>query len=110
MAMDFFPTALELAGADSPGNRMLDGLSLKGLLLDKAEFPSRKLFFGYEPKLGTAVRDGRWKMIVKEDRWQLFNLDEDPGETVNLAESDPKRAAAMARAIADWKLQVRSGS
>jgi arylsulfatase A len=107
MAMDILPTVLELAGIPIPPGRMLDGSSMKRLLLEGAGFPDRKLFFGYEPKLGTAMRDGDWKSIVKGDRHELYNLAGDLGETKNLVEKHPERAAKMAAAIAAWKTRVR---
>jgi arylsulfatase A-like enzyme len=110
MGMDFLPTALELAGVDPPTERKLDGTSMKSLLLDGAEFPDRTLFFGYEPKLGTAMRDGDWKMIVKGEKRELYNLAEDPGERTNLIEKHSSRAAEMAAQIAGWKGQTPRGS
>ena len=110
MAMDFLPTALDLAGLPVPTERMLDGTSMKDLLLEQAEFPNRKLFFGYEPKLGTAMRDGDWKMIVKGDKRELYNLETDLGESTNLVETHPDRAEQMGTAIGQWKLQVQPGS
>ena len=64
------PTFAELAGVEVPADRQLDGTSLRGVILDGEQLPPRKLFFGYEPKLGTAMRDGHWKMIVKQDNVQ----------------------------------------
>jgi len=59
----------------------------------------------------TALRQGSWKMIPpyegaavlqnvmiesgNADRYQLYNLDVDPGEKENLAESDPQRLEEM---------------
>ncbi len=110
MGMDLLPTVLDLAGVATPGDLEPDGLSMEGLLLAGGELPERELFFGYEPKLGTAMRHGDWKMIVKGDKVELYNLAEDLGETANLAEKHPERAARMAAAIARWKDQVRPGS
>jgi arylsulfatase A-like enzyme len=110
MAMDFLPTALDLAGLPVPTERKLDGTSMKDLLLEQTKFPNRKLFFGYEPKLGTAMRDGAWKMIIKGDKKELYNLETDLGETTNLVGAHPDRAAQMATAIGRWKLQVQPGS
>ena len=114
MGMDFLPTALELAGIPYPvkdeGGRVPDGVSMASLLLTGGEFPRRKLFFGYEPKLGTAMRDGDWKMIVKGEKVALYNLAEDPGESNNVAQDHAGRAAEMKAAIEGWKREVRRGS
>ena len=110
MGMDILPTALEMAEIPLPKGRTLDGESFLKLLKEEADFPDRKLFFGYEPKLGTAMRDGEWKMIVKEGKGQLYNLAEDIGEKNNLIEEHPERAKEMAEAIEKWKATVVPGS
>ena len=103
IGMDLLPTVLELAAVPLPREYSYDGISLKPLLLEGAKVPERRLFFGYEPKLGTAMRDGRWKMIVKGNKVQLFDLQTDIGERKNLVAEKPDRAKKMQAAINDWK-------
>ena len=112
VAMDLLPTFAEIAGfkltteATSVATGIAvapDGISLANVLLSGAAPPDRQIFFGYEPKLGTAMRDGPWKMIVKGDRAQLFHLGRDSGEQDNLVESESGRAASMRAAIDRWK-------
>lgn len=110
MGMDYLPTALDLAGIPIPKDLKLDGTSFKDLLLEGAGFPDRQLFFGYEPKLGTAMRDGEWKMIVKEGKGQLYRLSDDIGEKTNLIGQYPERASEMAAAIEKWKTTTVPGS
>ncbi len=106
VGMDLLPTFAELAGIKIPEDRKLDGLSLCELLLDGNDLPRRQVFFGYEPKLGTAMRDGDWKMIVKGDRVELYNLSNDVGEKNNLVNDQPTRAKAMRARISRWKNEV----
>lgn len=106
MGMDLLPTFLELADIAIPADRDLDGTSLLGLLTSNEKLPPRRVFFGYEPKLGTAMREGHWKMIVKAGNVQLYDLSQDIGETTNLSQLHPKRAAAMKLAIEGWKRDV----
>lgn len=47
----------------------------------------------------TAWRDGRFKLIIGGAALELFDLEADPGELVNLAETEPKRAALMQRSL-----------
>ncbi len=103
VGMDLLPTFAEFANVQVPKNRRLDGINLKTVLLESAKLPSRKVFFGYEPKLGTAMRDGNWKMIVKGDNVQLFDLAKDVGETTNVAELHQQRAKVMRNEIDAWK-------
>jgi arylsulfatase A-like enzyme len=80
VAMDLLPTFAQIAGAKLPADRQLDGIDISPVMFSGKSLPTRKVFFGYEPKLGTAMRDGNWKMIVKEERVQLYNLADDIAE------------------------------
>lgn len=106
MGMDLLPTIMEFADISVPETRKLDGTSMAGLLLNQAAFPDRQLFWGYEPKLGTAMRDGNWKMQTKGERVELYDLSEDINESNNLVEMFPERAAEMKAAIENWKREV----
>ncbi len=106
MGMDLLPTYMELANIDIPTQRKLDGVSIRGLLLNGDDLPWRRVFFGYEPKLGTAMRDGDWKMIVKSNKLELYDLNKDIREKTNLAGNYPERVQAMKMAIETWKEDV----
>ena len=107
MGTDLLPTIVELTGAEVPEDRKLDGISIRRLLLDGEELPDRQVFFGYEPKLGTAMRDGTWKMIVKQDNVQLYDLSRDIGERNNVVDDYPQRAAAMRKAIEKFRGETK---
>lgn len=106
MAMDLLPTFAGLAGAEVPADRKLDGIDVRSLLLADQPLPERRVFFGYEPKLGTAMRDGKWKMIVSSKKFELYDLGSDIAEQNNLAKTHPDRAQAMQTAIEKWKQEV----
>lgn len=106
MGMDLLPTIMDFTAIPVPETRRLDGTSLAELILRQADFPDRKLFWGYEPKLGTAMRDGHWKMQTKGDVVELYDLNKDIKESINVADQHPKRAAEMKAAIEQWKRGV----
>ena len=95
---DIMPTVLDLSGVDPPGE--LRGRSLRDALRGH-EPPPRDVYFetiaggiayGWAELFG--IRDGRWKLIDSSDP-ELFNLEQDPGETRNLAQSEPQRLERM---------------
>ncbi|MCH1493811.1 MAG: hypothetical protein L7U72_01170, partial [Rubripirellula sp.] len=88
----------------------LDGLSVKKHVLARDPIPSRDLFFGYEPKLGTAMRSGDWKMIIKDGDAELYDLKNDRMETKNVAEEYPEIFRDMSQEIARFKQDVTSGT
>jgi arylsulfatase A-like enzyme len=52
-----------------------------------------------EESRGQALRDGNWKYIPprgKKGEAQLYDLNEDPGEQVNVAAEHPERVTRMA--------------
>ena len=106
VGMDLLPTIMDIVGIDIPEQRKLDGISIKHHLLDQADLPDRHVFFGYEPKLGTAMRDGHWKMQTKGDVVELYDLSRDIKETTNVADMRVNRTKEMKAAIEKWKLEV----
>ncbi|MCS7470661.1 sulfatase-like hydrolase/transferase [Stieleria sp. ICT_E10.1] len=110
VGFDLFPTLTDIAGVSKDNPENLDGASFKMHLLEQKDFPDRDIFFGYEPKLGTAMRRGDWKMIVKEENVQLFNLELDPQETTSVADQHPEVTRSMKQAIDRFKTNVTPGS
>ena len=106
VGMDLLPTIMDIVGIELPKQRKLDGISFKDHLLDQIDMPERRVFFGYEPKLGTAMRDGPWKMQTKGDVVELYDLSKDIKETTNVADQYPQRTEEMKAAIEKWKQEV----
>lgn len=110
VGFDLLPTFTDIAGLSKDNPEKLDGISFKMHLLEQRKIPDRDIFFGYEPKLGTAMRRGDWKMIIKEENVQLFNLQLDPQESTNVADQHPDVASSMKQAIDRFKTNVTFGS
>ena len=97
---DFFPTACELAGAKIPDG--LDGKSFVPTLLGKPQKAHDYLYWEFFEQGGKrAVRFGKWKGLqlnVHKDPngpIKLYNLEEDIGETKNLAEQYPEMVSRV---------------
>ncbi len=101
--MDWLPTFAALAGGAPPQGRKIDGIDLSPLLLgDAGSFKQREAFYYYAGFKLQAVRSGRWKLHLANQ--ELYNLDEDPGESKNLFSAHPAEAArltALAGAMKD---------
>jgi arylsulfatase A len=118
VSMDLFATILEMAGlknsAAYAGGH--DGLSLAPLLRDPAaHLPARDLYFHYPhyyPTTGpvSALRSGRWKLLeyLEDGHLELYDLETDPGETRDLAPSDPARAAELRERLRAWRTAVNA--
>ncbi|MEM9368712.1 MAG: sulfatase-like hydrolase/transferase [Planctomycetota bacterium] len=107
MTFDLSGTFLDLAGAEvSPD---LDCISLLPMIRDGQPLPERDHYFvrreGNARYVGQAyhalIRDG-WKLMQNDpfSAVELFNLNEDPTEQVDLAAKQPQRVTALKRAMA----------
>ena len=103
LSLDIFPTFVRLAGATPPSDRVIDGKDVWPLLTGRqgATTPHESFYYYQLGSLG-AVRSGPWKLhvgrLAREPRaesaaWshvlELYNLEEDSGETINVAHRHP---------------------
>jgi arylsulfatase A-like enzyme len=122
-AMDILPTVAEIAGVDLPKGRKIDGKSLAPYLLDKRETPEEQPYFYYFGGQLQAVRVGHWKLFLAIEEYperppslwyqlqpdlferhyrllpasELYNLDDDIGETRNVAADHPEIVQRLTR-------------
>jgi arylsulfatase A-like enzyme len=83
--IDIAPTILDLLGLEIPST--YQGVSLLQVRPDTALF-----FTDYSTRL-VGLREERWKFIYEFEsgRCSLFDLEKDPGETINLGTTFPQR-------------------
>jgi arylsulfatase A-like enzyme len=114
VSTDFFPTILEIAGLDAMPKQHLDGVSLAPLLKGDGSIADRPLFWHYPHYSnqggipGGAVRVGDYKLIERfeDGRVHLYNLRDDIGERVDLAEKEPARISEMRTKLHAWYKEV----
>ncbi|MFI3282177.1 MAG: sulfatase-like hydrolase/transferase [Rikenellaceae bacterium] len=113
LGMDLYPTFVEMAGGDASSDK-IDGVSMLSFLREGVEPQERDLFWGYRNRV--AMLRGGWKMhrfpnaeSESEFDYELYNMIDDPFETTNLYDAEPKRAAAMMKAIELWVEDVNDG-
>jgi arylsulfatase A-like enzyme len=129
LLFDLFPTLVEWSNLTNPAEHQMDGMSLmdifKGKLsIERATRPlifhfpfylqayaiggddSRDALFRTRP--GSAIRIGNWKLhhYFEEDELELYDLENDQGERINLAESMPEKAQELYAVLDEWRQQV----
>ena len=97
--MDVLPTFVRLAGGTLPADRKLEGADVWPLLSGEPGAKSPHDVFHYYRGLRlAAIRSGPWKLhLAKGD---LYNLDDDVGESTNVADAHPEVVERL-RALAD---------
>ena len=100
--IDLLPTALELAGVTSKG---LPGESLSYVWKDKKASPKT---YCWEHEGNQAIRKGNWKLVkdLDDPAWELYDLDKDPSETNNLANTHQSLVTSMMNEYAAWANKV----
>jgi arylsulfatase len=103
---DLFPTLIDLAGLPptAPPTQQFAGRSWAPLLAGRASgVRGADDALGHELFGARSLRMGGWKLLdLGDGRWQLYDLDTDPGETTDRAAAEPERVAAMAARWASW--------
>jgi uncharacterized sulfatase len=112
---DLFATMLDIAGTQVPKGQAVDGLSLTPLLQQRGT-PDREALFWHFPtsfysrQPTGAIRKGKYKLIefFEDDHTELYDLEADIGEAVNLASTQPERAAELLQDIRRWRRSVQA--
>ncbi|MGI8912163.1 MAG: sulfatase-like hydrolase/transferase [Rubrobacteraceae bacterium] len=105
--VDVFPTVLELAGIRAQPENALDGESLVPIFRQTGELQRETLYWVYphfhflQAIPQAAVRSGQYKLIkfLKDGRTELYNLRKDIGETRDLAQAMPQKAAQLRKML-----------
>ena len=109
---DLLPTFCQAARAKLP-KQPIDGMSLVPLLVDpQAKLDREAIYFHYphyhHSRPAGAIRAGQWKLVEFFDAapLELYNLNDDLGETTNLAGKMPEKAAQLRNMLAAWREAV----
>ncbi|MBN2296237.1 MAG: sulfatase [Pirellulales bacterium] len=115
MCTDIYPTCAAAAGISPDASHVCDGVDLRPLL-EKGTPPERDALFWHFPHYNghpssypsSVIRKGPWKLIEVFDppHRELYNLANDIGETTNLIEKHPDKAAQLLKELQQWWADV----
>jgi arylsulfatase A-like enzyme len=101
-AIDLLPTLTALAGIAPTGDKPLDGRDLSPLLLGAdIEWSPRMLFTTWAGRISVRTQQHRL-----DHTGRLFDMLADPGQTEDVADSQPEVAARLRQAVQDWRIEM----
>ncbi len=114
--MDFYPTFLDVAGAQRDPKQVLDGESLVPLLKRTGGLKRDALYWHYplaKPHFlggrnAGAIRAGDYKLIEFYDtgKCELYHLGDDPGERRELTATMPGKVSELRKRLANWRKET----
>ncbi len=115
---DLFPTFLEVAGIVPGDSILLDGQSILPAFTGRPDEEDRILYWHFPAYLEAtrgmdtqwrttpagAIQEGSYKLIYffEDNRRELYDLEKDVGETVNLVDVEPEIADSLERRLRVW--------
>ena len=119
--LDLLPTICKAAGIAVPADRTIDGADALGMAVGQAGGTHDAIYWSAQGQLG--VRRGNWKLVkdgrlydgtpagnrplTGDDALFLSNLDEDPGESINLRHKYPRMVDELATMAQHWLEDVK---
>ena len=116
MSIDFLPTLIDLSNIKNSNKSNFDGISLADVLLKNKKGKERALYWHYPhyhtegAKPYSAVRFKNFKLIhhLETNKLELFDLENDIEENINLADKKPKTTVKLFRMLNQWKKDVNA--
>jgi arylsulfatase A-like enzyme len=118
-ALDLFVSLCSMANVALPGSYKSDGTDMSRALVGKSQQRDKAIFWEYrrndskafpqpadkDASPNLAVREGDWKLLINADETDLmlYNLHDDPRETVNLSEKYPGKASDLKEKLLEWR-------
>jgi len=106
---DIPATILDLTGVGEEPGQPVDGRSLASVL--RGGGLDREALYWHYPHYHpggatphSAIRHGRWRLVhfYEDGRDELYDIDSDPGETLDLAGTQPATASDLRRRLDAW--------
>ena len=121
--VDYFPTLVEIGGADISPYKDVDGESFVPLLKGEKHLKRKAIFWHltsyngngksnsmlWQPP-GGAIRKGDWKLIenFEDGSLELYNLKNDIGEKTDLSRVNPRKKRELFKELKAWQKKTNA--
>lgn len=126
MGIDLYPTLMKIAGVPQI-DQALDGKNISPLFKNPTDDLQRDALYWYFPgyvaghydeaadelfqqRPAAVIREGPWKLILSLEKGgrELYDLSQDPGEQVNLAEKQQQTADKLTEKLQLWLREMNT--
>ena len=109
--IDLLPTFARLAGAEIPADRVIDGRDIWPLMEGRPGAGSpHEAYFYYRGNNLEAVRSGKWKLRRVKKNTELYDLEADVSEKINLADKHPEIVKRLAALMEEFDLELKANA
>ena len=109
--IDLLPTFARLAGAEMPADRVIDGRDIWPLMEGRPGAASpHEAYFYYRGNNLEAVRSGKWKLRRVKKNTELYDLEADVSEKINLADKHPEIVKRLAALMEEFDLELKANA
>lgn len=109
MSFDILPTICSALNIKLPTDRVYDGKDMIPAIKGKLKEPLHENLFWDCNNIIWAVREGNWKLVYnKKAALELYDIEKDNIESVNLASQFPDRVADMKATYEKWRSEMKS--
>ena len=107
---DYYPTILDYLCIGVPGQKPLDGISLRDVIDNSATVRDQPIGFNYTGSRSWVTQ--QYKLISKDNgsTWELYDLLADETEQTNIAAANPAIVARLTDEFQTWQAAVDSDS
>lgn len=116
-AVDMVPTLAKMAGVPLPAAYHSDGINRSEVFMNKPSARKKDMYWEYgrnstafnfpkgkDKSPNLAIRSGNWKLLMNNDETdiQLYNLLNDPKETINVTTGNPTVTNELKAKLIQW--------
>lgn len=106
--IDFLPSIAELAGIEFEETNLIDGRSFVPLIFEDEPTWEDRYLFTHQSRWDSlemypaSIRNNRYRAVRYGDIWELYDMQEDPGQRTDISKWESEKTNEFAQAYNSW--------